>query len=289
MSKHGSSILVTEYDRVRPTLLLDLDGTLVDSVPDLLASVNRMMAASGLAPFTAPNSPAWSATAWRRWWPRRWPLGAAKPVRAMSRRSWPTTPPMPPRPSRPSPDVAEHARPCCEATAGDWPSAPTSPRQQRASSWTRWASLALLDAVGAGDSFARRASPTPPICWPPGAQRAARGGERSWWATTDNDVLAAAWRRPALHLRRSGATVRRRWARGAAAIAERFADSRRSPPGCWLPAIDQVHRRVPKPARMEADADGMICSPGAMAANQALPRCGRCSRSRSSSSMKPAS
>jgi len=55
MSKHGSSILVTEYDRVRPTLLLDLDGTLVDSVPDLLASVNRMMAASGLALFTAPE------------------------------------------------------------------------------------------------------------------------------------------------------------------------------------------------------------------------------------------
>lgn len=30
------------------TLLLDLDGTLVDTVPDLLASVNRLMAARGL-------------------------------------------------------------------------------------------------------------------------------------------------------------------------------------------------------------------------------------------------
>ena len=38
-----------------PTLLLDLDGTLVDSVPDLLASVNRVMAARGFAPFTAPQ------------------------------------------------------------------------------------------------------------------------------------------------------------------------------------------------------------------------------------------
>jgi len=40
---------------VRPTLLLDLDGTLVDSVPDLLASVNRLMAARGLEPFAAPD------------------------------------------------------------------------------------------------------------------------------------------------------------------------------------------------------------------------------------------
>ena len=31
-----------------PTLLLDLDGTLVDTVPDLLASLNRLMAGHGL-------------------------------------------------------------------------------------------------------------------------------------------------------------------------------------------------------------------------------------------------
>ncbi|MBN8929242.1 MAG: phosphoglycolate phosphatase [Rhodospirillales bacterium 69-11] len=35
-----------------PTLLLDLDGTLVDTVPDLAAALNRVMAARGLAPFT---------------------------------------------------------------------------------------------------------------------------------------------------------------------------------------------------------------------------------------------
>ncbi len=33
------------------TLLLDLDGTLVHSVPDLAAAMNRLMAARGLAPF----------------------------------------------------------------------------------------------------------------------------------------------------------------------------------------------------------------------------------------------
>jgi phosphoglycolate phosphatase len=34
-------------------LVLDLDGTLVDSVPDLQGALNRLMAARGLAPFTA--------------------------------------------------------------------------------------------------------------------------------------------------------------------------------------------------------------------------------------------
>jgi phosphoglycolate phosphatase len=34
-----------------PTLLLDLDGTLVDSVPDIAAALNRTLAARGLAPF----------------------------------------------------------------------------------------------------------------------------------------------------------------------------------------------------------------------------------------------
>lgn len=38
-----------------PTLVLDLDGTLVDSVPDLLASMNRLAAFKGLAPFAAPE------------------------------------------------------------------------------------------------------------------------------------------------------------------------------------------------------------------------------------------
>lgn len=33
------------------TLILDLDGTLIDSVPDLMAALNRLMAARGLAPF----------------------------------------------------------------------------------------------------------------------------------------------------------------------------------------------------------------------------------------------
>ncbi|MBV8616495.1 MAG: HAD hydrolase-like protein [Acetobacteraceae bacterium] len=34
----------------RPTRLLDLDGTLIDSVPDLAAALNRLLAGHGLAP-----------------------------------------------------------------------------------------------------------------------------------------------------------------------------------------------------------------------------------------------
>ena len=51
------SKIVTQYDSPAPrgTAVFDLDGTLVDSVPDLLASANRQMATLGLAPFTAPD------------------------------------------------------------------------------------------------------------------------------------------------------------------------------------------------------------------------------------------
>ena len=51
MSKQSRSIIMTDCD-MTPTMLLDLDGTLVDSVPDLMSAANRMMAARGLAPFT---------------------------------------------------------------------------------------------------------------------------------------------------------------------------------------------------------------------------------------------
>jgi len=39
-------------------MVLDLDGTLVDSVPDLASALNRAMAARGLAPFDHPGTAA---------------------------------------------------------------------------------------------------------------------------------------------------------------------------------------------------------------------------------------
>jgi len=38
------------------TLVLDLDGTIVDSVPDLAAALNRLMALRGLAPFSLADT-----------------------------------------------------------------------------------------------------------------------------------------------------------------------------------------------------------------------------------------
>jgi phosphoglycolate phosphatase len=40
---------------VARSLLLDLDGTLVDTVPDLAAALNRLMQQRGLAPFSLPE------------------------------------------------------------------------------------------------------------------------------------------------------------------------------------------------------------------------------------------
>jgi phosphoglycolate phosphatase len=46
------SIHVSECNIVARTLLLDLDGTLVDTVPDLAAALNRLMRSRGLPAFT---------------------------------------------------------------------------------------------------------------------------------------------------------------------------------------------------------------------------------------------
>ena len=52
LSKPAASLLVSECNTMTVrTILFDLDGTLVDSVPDLAASLNRLLAAHGLAPF----------------------------------------------------------------------------------------------------------------------------------------------------------------------------------------------------------------------------------------------
>ncbi len=52
MSKGGKSRFMTGYDTMARWMLLDLDGTLVDSVPDLAAAMNRSLAAQGLAPLS---------------------------------------------------------------------------------------------------------------------------------------------------------------------------------------------------------------------------------------------
>jgi phosphoglycolate phosphatase len=46
---------MSECNIVTRTLLLDLDGTLVNSVPDLAAALNRLMVSRGLVEFTEPE------------------------------------------------------------------------------------------------------------------------------------------------------------------------------------------------------------------------------------------
>ena len=40
---------------MQPLMVFDLDGTLVDSVPDLAAALNRLMASRALAAFARPE------------------------------------------------------------------------------------------------------------------------------------------------------------------------------------------------------------------------------------------
>jgi phosphoglycolate phosphatase len=57
MSKQSKTIFLSECDTILPTasrtLVLDLDGTLVDTLPDLRASLNRLMLAHRLQEFPA--------------------------------------------------------------------------------------------------------------------------------------------------------------------------------------------------------------------------------------------
>ena len=46
-----------------PALIFDLDGTLVDTAPDLLAAMNSMLAARAAGPWITPICAIWSATA----------------------------------------------------------------------------------------------------------------------------------------------------------------------------------------------------------------------------------
>ncbi len=59
VSKASGSILISDFDMPltlpTPTLLLDLDGTLVDSADDLMSSLNRLMAARDLPLFARPE------------------------------------------------------------------------------------------------------------------------------------------------------------------------------------------------------------------------------------------
>ena len=73
----------------RTAVLFDLDGTLVDSVPDLAAAANRLLAESDGSRSARPRSPRWSATASPSW------SSAPPPGRPAMRRWHPRSPASP--------------------------------------------------------------------------------------------------------------------------------------------------------------------------------------------------
>lgn len=173
-----------------PTLLLDLDGTLVDSAPDLLSAANRMMAARNLPPFTLPEVVAMIGD------------GVAVLVtRALAARG------LPPDPaavtafaadygahvavdSRAYPGVADGLR---ALAAGGWRLAVCTNKPE-ALARELLGTLGLLDlfaAVGGGDSFpVRKPDPAHVL-----ATLAAAGGDRTAVVSVGdhhNDVAAAA-------------------------------------------------------------------------------------------------
>ena len=189
---------------MQPTLVLDLDGTLVDSVPDLAAALNRVLAARGLAPFPLPaQSPPWWATAPAPWWNGRLPPGTRRSIRPRSTRSWPTT--------RPIAAVQTRAYPGAEAaldalTGQGWRLAVCTNKPERAA-------RALLDALGLAGRFAAIGGgdsyPTPQAgpcasARHPGRRRRCAWPGRDGWVTIATDMQAALGRRRARHLRRLG-------------------------------------------------------------------------------------
>jgi phosphoglycolate phosphatase len=79
-----------------PTVLFDLDGTLIDSAPDLCAIANAILARDRLAPITLPEARSFGGhgvaafvarmraacgianSEQDRWWPRFWPTRTAR-------------------------------------------------------------------------------------------------------------------------------------------------------------------------------------------------------------------
>lgn len=172
-----------------PTLVLDLDGTLVDSVPDLQDALNRTIARKGLAPFSAPEVTAMVGD------------GAAALLRkAMAARGAEASPTdieafvadytvNAAKRTRPFPGVRETLP---ALRKGGWRLAVCTNKPELAARKLLGALglLPLFDAIGGGDSFpARKPDPAHLL-----ATVAAAGGDRRTSVLVGdhrNDVLAA--------------------------------------------------------------------------------------------------
>ena len=293
------------------TLLLDLDGTLVHSVPDLAAALNRLMAARGLAGFSQPETASMvgdgvamlieRAFAARGRTPDEGAVAAFSADYGAACRRW----------------TAGHIR-ASPMACGLWPTRAGScglHQQAGAAARALLSALGLASlfaAIGGGDSFPVR-KPDPAHLL---ATLTAAGGEPAHAVMAGdhaNDVAAA---------RGAGVPcIFAAWgygppsmAEGAVAVAQDFAemvtiarrllawlDAHRPLPAarqrsaCGAPigrppgGAGQVHRRQAEPAGLERDAHRQRRGAGSTGASQAEPCSGlRCSGS-SWPSRKPAS
>ena len=184
-----------------PTLLLDLDGTLVDSVPDLAAALNRLMASRGLAPLTLAETAAMVGDGVRAW--SRAPSPPAAACRTRPR--WPTTPPI----TAPATRRRRGSIPAWRRRWRRWPpaaggsrSAPTSRRRRRARCWTRSAWRDVRRDRRRRQFPGAQAGPAASAGH--ARRRRRHAGRRGDGGRPVQRRAGGARRRPALHLRRLG-------------------------------------------------------------------------------------
>ncbi len=140
---------------MRPTLVLDLDGTLVDTLPDLRASTNRLLAAHVLPPLTADEIRAMIGDGAKALVERALRARGREPVAADLEAFLADYGAHATEQSRPFPAVAETL---AAARAGGWRLAvctnkPVAPARLL---FEVLGLFPLLDAIGGGDSFASR-------------------------------------------------------------------------------------------------------------------------------------
>lgn len=150
-----ASIQIAECDNLARTLLLDLDGTLVDTVPDIAAALNRLMEARSLPHFTTPQVAAMVgdgvAALVAKAFAARGQVPDADAVPAFAADYGRNVAVH----SRPFPGVADALR---DLAGGGWALAVCTNKPERAARALLDALdlLPLLRAVGGGDSFPAR-------------------------------------------------------------------------------------------------------------------------------------
>src|SRR5216683_1340776 len=191
-------------------ILFDLDGTLVDSVPDLAAAVNALLAELGRPALSRAQVTGMVGDGAAKLVERALAASGAgdTPLRAALDRFLALYEADPTHLTRPYDGVPAVL---AELAAAGWASAsaPTSPSAPREPCWRGWVSNASSRWCSAVTA-ARRASPTPGRCVPRSAASAARPAARRWSAT-----IATTWppraRRACRWSSRNTATARRRW------------------------------------------------------------------------------